>query len=181
MINYSIELKQKKFRGFDRFSKFILIGNNIDGWVDIDIIKFDTFQEVIENMPSLLENFTCDGEWNLTFYQVPENYKILKRYGYYNYPSNGKVVFELTYDRFPLQRIKVYIDNSLIHFSLIDKEVVENWFIEDKDFLDLNFCEYYWSIHLLEKVPIKLIENHEFKLSPERYHKVIYGKDDEYF
>ena len=107
--------------------------------------------------------------------------EILKRYGYYNYPSKGKAVFELTYDRFPLQRIKLYIDNSLIHFTFIDKEVVENWFIEDKDFLDLNFCEYYLSIHLIEKVPIKLIENHEFRLSPERCHKVIYGKDDEYF
>jgi hypothetical protein len=185
MISYEIESKQKKFRGFDRFSKFILIGNNIDGWVDIDIIKFDSFQEVIENLPPLLENFTCDGEWNLAFYQVPEDYKILQKYGYYNYPSKGKVIFQLTYDRFPLQRIKVYIDNSLIHFSFIDKEVEENWDIDEEDeeteFLDLSFNEFYWSIHLIEKNPIKNIKNHEFKLSPESYHRVIYGEPDEYF
>lgn len=181
MVNYDIELKLKKFRGFDRFSKFVLIGNNIDGWVDIGIVNFDSFQEVIENLPSLLENFSCSGEWNLTFYQVPDNYNIKQKYGYYNYPSKGRVIFEITYDRYPLQRIKVYIDNSLIHFCFIDKEVDENWEEEEREFLDLSFHEYYWSIHLVEKNPIKKIKNHEFKLSPEWYHKVIYGEPDEYF
>nr|MBI1231185.1 hypothetical protein [Cytophagales bacterium] len=185
MVNYDIELKLTKFRSFDRFSKFVLIGNNIDGWVDIGIVKFETFQEVIEKLPAILENFTCAGEWHITLYQVSDNYKIKQRYGYYKYPTKGRLIFELTYDRYPLDKIKLYVANSLIHFCFIGKEVDENWDIDEGDeeteFLDLSFNEFYWSIHLIEKNPIKNIKNHEFKLSPESYHRVIYGEPDEYF
>lgn len=184
MIRYDIETKQTKFRGFDRFSKFLLIGNNIDGYVDIGVVEFNHFQEVIEQLPTLLEKMECSGEWDLKFFQVPDSYKICEKYEYYRYPSRGRLIFELRYDRVPLEIIQVSIDNSMIYFGLINKDVEEDWDSEEDEedyFIDLNLYEYYWTIHLVEAEPKKEIKDKYFKLGNERFQKILYGEPNDYF
>jgi hypothetical protein len=185
MIRYNIKTEQRKFRGFDRFSKFLLVGNNIDGYVDIGVVEFNYFQEVIEQLPTLLEKMECTGEWNLKFFQVPDSYKLCEKYGYYKYPSRGKLIFELTYDRTPLQIIKVSIDNSMIHFGLIDKDIEEDWDEEEEDeedyFIDLNLDEFYLTILLVESEQKKEIKDKYFKLRGNRFQKIVFGEHDDYF
>ena len=40
----------------DKFSKFVLIGNNIDGFVNVNIVEFGNFEEVKFNLPGILGN-----------------------------------------------------------------------------------------------------------------------------
>lgn len=76
------------FRGFNRYSKFILIGNQIDGFLKFDKEVFNSYEDFKEWLPLIINQLEAGGEWALELYQVPDNFRIWRKYGYYEVPSH---------------------------------------------------------------------------------------------
>lgn len=108
------QFKKTQRKTVNRFSRFLLIGNNIDGFVNVDLIVFENFQEVKSLLPNIIENMKFEGEWTLILYQVNGPLKIRHLYGYYKVPSRGKKILELSYMNTAKHR-KVTITDALIH------------------------------------------------------------------
>lgn len=122
-IKHMLSNQISHFRGFNRHSKFILIGNQIDGFLKFDKEVFNSYEDVKEGLPQIIHQLEAGGEWALELYQVPNNFRIWKKYGYYEVPSRGRKVFLLNYMNFGrLERC--FTGNSLIHFESrsIDKD-----------------------------------------------------------
>jgi len=86
-------------------SQFVLIGNNIDGSVNFDLHFFINFDDVKENLESILLNIQGEGEWDISLYQVNENIKMKYQYGYYKCPKFGKKILSYNYMNYPLKKI----------------------------------------------------------------------------
>jgi hypothetical protein len=112
-------------RTIDKFSKFVLIGNNIDGIVEFSFCEFANFEEVKEKIPQILYELVAFGEWDLILYQVPENYIIKKRYGYYKYPNKGRKIYEHNYMDLPIKDIH-FKDNTIL-FIGCKLSIEEDW------------------------------------------------------
>jgi len=96
-INYYGEIYKRKI---NKDSPFLLVGNNIDGYIDIDIIGFENFIDVESRLLSILSNLECRGEWDVKLYQIEKPYRIYKKYGYYKYPTKSKLIYEHSYMNF---------------------------------------------------------------------------------
>ena len=106
------KIYQKKV--FNKFSRFILIGNNIDGFVNFDMMEFDNFDAVKSIFPNIIKNLQYEGEWDLKLYQINDPLKIKLLYGYYRVPAKGKLILNLSYMNMNKHR-EVTINDSLIH------------------------------------------------------------------
>lgn len=132
-MKYPVNYTEKKLkRIIDKNSTFILIGNNIDGRVNFTFREFINFKELQDELLGILGNLECCGEWNISLYQVKKPYKLWKKYEYYKYPSNGKLIFEHSYMNCPIREI-IFEDNEII-FIGTELDVSENWHDECKDF-----------------------------------------------
>jgi hypothetical protein len=126
-ITHYINNQISHFKGFNRFSNFILIGNRIDGFLNFDKEKFNSFSEVQEWLPIIIDQLEEGGEWALELYQVPADFKIKRQYGYYEVPSKGKKVFKFNYMNSG-KKIRTFVGNAVIHFcsQTIYKDVDNN-------------------------------------------------------
>lgn len=115
-ITHYVNNKISHFRGFNRYAKFLLIGNQIDGFLNFDTKVFNSYAEVKEFLPEIIYKIEAGGEWALELYQVPDNYKIRRAFGYYKVPSRGKKVFRLGYMNFG-SLVRCFIGNSVIHIE----------------------------------------------------------------
>lgn len=86
-------------------SKFILIGNAIDGYLDFQFYEFGNFDEVKSKLLEILQKISCAGEWDISLYQVDQSYKIKRKYGYYQVPDRGKLIYNYSYMSNPVQQI----------------------------------------------------------------------------
>ena len=112
-----------------------MIGNNIDGFVDIDVIEFQNFKDLKSRLPKLLYNIECAGEWNIRLYQITKPYKIIKKYGYFKTPSHGKFILEHSYMDYPIKLMQ-FLPNK-IHIICSSLEIIENWNAKsNEDFLN---------------------------------------------
>ena len=80
MSEIIIYCSQNFKRTIDYDLQFILIGNNIDGFINVDLITFIDFTELKAKMPSILINIEHSGEWDLKLYQVCNSFQIIKKY-----------------------------------------------------------------------------------------------------
>ena len=113
MIEYSTR-KRLIHKTIDKDSRFVLIGNKIDGFVDVGIVEFKNFNEVKSVLPQIIKTIEFGGEWDLKLYEIPKVLKIKKLYGYYKVPFNGKLVFTLDYMCMD-QNIDFFINDALIN------------------------------------------------------------------
>lgn len=157
-----IHITKRSFsRTYDRFSKFILIGNKIDGYVSFRFQEFKNYEEAMREMPKIFQAIECAGEWNLEFYQVPNDYKLHKRWGYYAVPNKGKLVFSYSYMDVG-EVIEMTMNHSMIHIASISRdkrEVWNDWDSEvdsEAEFDDFDIYESYITIHLKGKESITL-------------------------
>lgn len=163
--------KTLKYKYFNRFSKFVLIGNCIDGFVTVGIEEFKDFEEVKKRLKKILETIEFSGEWNLKFFEVPDNYKIEILYGYYRVPNAGNFLFELTPSRNIGDIIQLHIDDSMIHFHFLS-EYIEIEETEEDELYDVQVFEDFLTINLLDN-GVKLIPE------TEKTYKEKYITDDE--
>jgi len=148
MVIYN-STKRLKYKSFNKLSKFVLLGNNIDGYVTVKFVEFNDFEDVKSRLPKIIEEISFAGEWNLSLYQVADNYAIKLLYGYYKVPNKGKLIFELDYN-FVGEQIKLFINDAVIHFhfvtdciSLTETDESEEW--------NVDVYENYLTILLFEK------------------------------
>lgn len=113
-------------------SKFILIGNAIDGFLDFRFYEFKNFEEVKKKLFNILSNIHCSGEWVIDLYQVKENYKIKTKYGYFKTPKIGKHIYKYSYMRGPVKQIN-FTDNSITIFCTT-MDYWEDWSAEEDGF-----------------------------------------------
>jgi hypothetical protein len=113
MISYNIT-KELRYKSFNRFSKFALIGNDVDGFVNVRIVEFDNFEEVKKKLPSIIKSLKFEGEWNLSLYQIPDDLIIKHLYGYYMVPKRGKLILEITYMNV-CRNLDIFITDAIIH------------------------------------------------------------------
>ena len=128
-IDYS---ERKLKRSINKNSTFILIGNNIDGMVDFNFREFDNFKKLSDELLNILSNLKCCGEWDISLYQVKKPYSIREKYGYYKYPSNGKLILRHSYMDCPIRKI-IYNANEIIFIGSI-LHVTENWHKPNEEF-----------------------------------------------
>jgi len=139
-MKYSVYYSERKFkRTINKNSTFILIGNDIDGIVDFSFREFDNFNELSDELFGILSNLKCCGEWDINLYQVKKPYRIWQKYGYYKYPSNGKLILRHSYMDCPIREIKFNNTEIIIIGSSLD--VTENWHNPKEEFhqYDLSF------------------------------------------
>lgn len=86
-------------------SRFILIGNNFDGHIDFDYREFEGFEDLKANLQDILVGLKGVGEWKIDLYQVNQSYQVNVKYGYYRYPSRGKLIYSYSYMDCPLASI----------------------------------------------------------------------------
>ncbi len=96
-------------------SKFILIGNNIDGHVNFDFKEFQNFNDLKIELPDILLNLRGEGEWTVCLYQVKENYKLRKKYNYFRVPVSGKELYEYNYMDDTLRNVS-FLKDSIVFF-----------------------------------------------------------------
>jgi hypothetical protein len=131
-INYNA---QSYKRSIDYNSNFILIGNNIDGNVNLDSITFRDFEDLKLRLPQIFDNLEYFGEWDLKLYQVSNSCQIIKKYGYYKIPNSGKLIFEYNYMDYHIKSI-LFKDQKMEIIGSHMK-VIENWNAKsDEDFLN---------------------------------------------
>ncbi len=131
-ITYS---EQSYKRSIDIASKFLLVGNNIDGFVGIDLVEFENFEDLKSRLPLLLSNLESWGEWELKLYQVTKPYRIIKKYGYFKTPSRGKLLLEYSYMDYQIKSVE-FLANK-IQIVGCNLEVIENWEAKsNEDFLN---------------------------------------------
>lgn len=131
-ITYS---SQNFIRTIDYSEQFILIGNSIDGCIDVDLIIFKDFEDLKTKIPSILANLECFGEWDLKLFQVTNPYKIIKKHGYYKTPNRGKLIFDHSYMDYNIKSVQFKNDKMEIIGSHM--EIIENWNAKsNEDFLN---------------------------------------------
>lgn len=157
MISYYLNHTKRKFSKFDRYSKFVLIGNNIDGRVNVWTEVFQNYDEVKNRLPEIFESLEFEGEWTLKIYQIPDNFSIHHKYGYYKVPSKGRLVLDYSY-MVAGDQIEISISNTLIHVSSISKSKDAYWKPKDGETDNLNVYEEYITIELIENVDGKEIK-----------------------
>lgn len=162
MIQHTVNTKHSKFRRFDRFSKFVLIGNNIDGRVNVWTEEFQNFEEVKQSLPKIFQELDFEGEWTLKLYQVPDNYTIHHRYGYYKVPSRGKLVLEYSY-MVAGDEIEIFITNKMIHIASISKSIDRYWKPIEEEKECLQIYEEYVTVELIENLDGREIKNAEYR------------------
>lgn len=160
MVKHYLNSTLKNVTGFNRFSKFLLIGNKIDGYVNINNIEFENFEQAKTQLPNIIKDLEFGGEWHLSFYQVQNDYAIQKLYGYYKVPIKGKRIFEFSYMNAG-QENELLISNNLIHFISKSKFAADKW-DDDNEHWDFELYEDYLTIILKENIDQKEFKNDDY-------------------
>ena len=162
MVSYYQDYHKRRFTKFDRFAKFVLIGNNIDGMVNVDVVKFQDFDEVKNKLPEIFGNLYYEGEWTMHLYQVPDKWSIHHRNKYYKIPSKGKVVFEFSYMNAG-ERNHIFITNTIIHIATLSKYFDRYWKENNDDSYNFKIFEEYITVELIEPIDGRKLKNTEFR------------------
>ena len=191
MITHNLLNKTKTVTGFNRFSKFVVLGNNIDGFVNIGLEEFEDWEDFTKRFPDMYRAIRFSGEWSLNIYQVPDDYKIKYQYGYYKVPNKGKMIADIGYMQMAGEHMDVFVSNALIHFQSRTLECTENWYndfdtiiridsdndIENKDerdFEDSEITEQYLTILLREELNGKTFNDIDYPGDAGKVHHEIY-------
>ncbi|EKB49592.1 hypothetical protein [Cecembia lonarensis] len=168
MIFLTIDKETLVFKGFDRYSKFILIGNSESGYINIKTKEYSCFEEVIQSLPRIINDLAFFGNWDLCLYQIPKTYKLIEKPRNYLKPDRGKMIFKID-SNIATSLMDIFVNFSMIHFAFYEKKVNSK---KDQHSIEYN-------IHLSERyVNILLEENSKnFKISLNKYH----GNTDKLF
>lgn len=114
MEDLSLFTEETFTRKIDTNKKFIIIGNNIDGLVNFNFQEYESFKQLTCSLENVLKSIKGIDEWDINIYQVPFNYKIIHRYGYYKLPNPGKHILRHSYMNEPI--VKVFIEKDYLVF-----------------------------------------------------------------
>lgn len=132
----------KNIRTLERDKPFVFIGNEIDGRLFCQrFYEFENFKELGERLPEILKLIKGEGEWAFDLYQVPDNYSIWRRWGYYRYPNKGKSVLTHSYMNHSINAVvikeeKISLAGEYLFF--------ENSVSSPKKFIEVRQIEINW-------------------------------------
>lgn len=119
-------------------AKFALIGNNIDGFVGVEVITFATYSDLKEKLPAVLVGLECFGEWNLTLYQYHGTMQMNVVHGYYKSVVGGTVLFKYDYMHLPVVQMDFFDNRAVLVCANV--EASENWNPDTDDFQMFDVC-----------------------------------------
>jgi hypothetical protein len=157
-------------KSFNKFSKFVLIGNDIDGFVNVDIIEFENFDSVKSYLPNIIKNLNYAGEWDLKLYQIDTQLKIKLLYEYYRVPSKGKLILALSYMNMS-EFNEITITDGLIHLYSYSGLFVDE---EDKysgEIINGSVDEDYLTILLYQESKKSSLALEELKIENDQYRR----------
>jgi hypothetical protein len=108
---------------FNRFHRFYLVPERIDGGISATFQKFENFEEVEKELPPIIEELEFFGEWTQSLIQYP-NSEAEPTIDQLH--ENGLEIFQISYMNFN-PNSKVFLSNSLIHFYSEFIEGEEDW------------------------------------------------------
>lgn len=122
------EYKYKK--RLHRNRPFLLLGNEIDGRLFCKKrFEFSNFKSLRDKLPLVIDKINGEGEWAFDLYQVPKDYRIWNRYGYYQYPNRGTKLFTFDYMNLPIKSVKfdereiTFIGTGIDNYSSTEPEI----------------------------------------------------------
>jgi hypothetical protein len=162
----------KKFtkKSFNKFSKFVLMGNNIDGFVNVDIIEFENFEVVKSQLPNIIKNLKNEGEWDLKLYQIDTQLKIKHLYEYYRVPNKGKLILALSYMNMN-EYNEITITDGLIHIFSYTSLYKNEKDINTGKLINGTVYEDYVTVMLFQELIKKTDVMEELKIENDRYFK----------
>lgn len=160
MITYQLKKSVEVFRNFNRFSTFLLIGNNLGGYINVKIVEFKSFEEVIKRFPRIINDLAFYGKWDLCLYQVPKEYQLIEKPRSYKIPKNGERIFKLDHV-IATSFIDIFVNFSMIHLALSDKKIQSESSQGNTSFI-FRMSEIYLTIELEEKIDQKTISLNQF-------------------
>lgn len=175
MITHSLLNKTKTVTGFNRFSKFIALGNNIDGFVNIGHEEFENWEDFTNRFPEIYRNIRFAGEWSLNIYQVPDDYRIKYQYGYFMVPKKGKMIADIGYMQIAGKHMDVFISNAIIHFSSKTIYYTKNKPNPDLDQEATEITEEFLTILLHEELDRKSFNDIDYPGDARRVHHETYS------
>lgn len=167
-ISFHIERSTVIFKGFNRFSKFLLIGNYTSGYVNVKIKEFQNFEQVIKLLPGIINDLAFYGKWELALYQVPRSYTMIEHPQSLRIPKNGIPIFKLDHQD-ATRFMDIFVNFSMIHLALYDKQVDQSKKGEKIQY-HIKLTESYLTIQLEENI-------HQKKIRLSQYH----GDQDKLF
>jgi hypothetical protein len=159
-ITYHIDTKAEVFRDFNRFSKFVLVGNSFGGYVNVQLRTFDCFEEVIKSLPRIINDLAFYGKWDICLYQVPTHFRLIEKPKHYKIPDKGKMIFKLDH-LIATSFMNIFVTFSVIHLALCDKKISSQTKSSKTDF-DIRLTETYITIQLDEPFLQKPINLNQF-------------------
>ena len=169
MITHHLTNKVKIITGINRFSKILVIGNNIDGYISLGVEEFQNWEDFMQRFPDMYRHISFEGEWSLNIYQVPDDFKIKLKHGYYKVPNKGKMIADIGYMEIAGEQMDLFISNAIIHFQSRTIDATENWdadFDEENgdetDFMDTEVTEDFLTIILKEDIDNKSFIDNEY-------------------
>lgn len=177
MISHCLSTRKQEVKKFDRFSKFIVVGNGFDGMIDIHFLEYDNWESLKLDFPEKFRQLHCWGEWDLKIYQVPSNYKLIEKHKNYMIPNKGKEIAEYSYMEVG-KRLDLFISNSLIHFVSETTDVHEKLDHNTGEIImEASIYEEYKTIHLEEDLDDKEFTEKNYPGNVKNLYTILY--DDE--
>ena len=160
MITYQLIKRFDIFENFNRFSTFLLIGNSGSGHVNIRAIRFDSFEEVIDRLPRIINDLAFYGKWDMSLYQVPIDYQIIEKPKGYQLPDKGRRILKLDH-QIATTFMDIFVNFSMIHLALSNKGIQTEISSGNTSFI-IDMSENYLTIQLEENIHQKTIRLNQF-------------------
>lgn len=123
---------------------FILIGNEIDGRIDCKLFYlFENLKALKETLPEILVQIKGEGEWVFELYQVPGDYKIRHRWGYYRYPNHGIKILEHSYMNLPIKAVQ-FRDHEISFIGAMKSDEDYNRYVKSNVEVEINRITWKW-------------------------------------
>lgn len=106
--------RHQNINRFNPKSKFVLIGNAIDGRLDFNHEIFSDFKAVQYRLPEIIAGLSYVGEWDVALYQVPDDFRFRKIWGYYYKPNRGICIFNYSYMAAQEKMVVTVLDNKIM-------------------------------------------------------------------
>lgn len=128
-MKQTVTIQERSYkRKLDPKASFMLVGNAIDGTLNLGIIKYNDFEQLRKRLFIDLSSIEATGEWDVKLYQVQPNTRLHNRWGYYHYPKPAKQILKYSYMNSDLVGMTVEFNEIIMVF----KEYVHHSERDDK-------------------------------------------------
>ncbi len=102
---------------------YLLVGQEIDGYVGIGVHEYSKFEELLINLPRLFNNLQAEGEWYISLYEIQPDTPIYYKKGrpVFPYPKRGKRIMYINYMNGTPDEVYLYPNRVLFYIYHYEK------------------------------------------------------------